>query len=288
MKITHAEARDFVEARLKIADLDEKFKRDKLSLLNELIQAFHNAIPFHNIKLLSFAKEKRRRPNETEINADILSGLGGLCVVNNTGFKNLLEALNYNVVLLPSAVKLEFDHVVILAKIDGNDYLVDVGCGYPTFEAIPLDFETESKVYRYSFLKLRFIREDGFIKRLHNHSRLIPTSAQGNSTLWVKFYHFKVTPVDLTFFDETLQTVYTVPGTSPFLISLRAFRCAYGKAVGFYNDCLITEDENNDLVETKLQSSEEVKAKLLELFPMLHLHLVNAAMDTWEKDIKSV
>ena len=288
MKITHAEARDFVETRLKIVNLDEKFERDRLSLLNELIQAFHNVVPFHNIKLLSFAEEERRRPSEKEINADILSGLGGLCVVNNAGFKNLLEALNYSVTLIPSAVKLEFDHVVILAKVNGSEYLVDVGCGYPTFEAIPLDFETESKVYRYSFLKLRFIREDGFIKRLHNHSRLIPTSAQGNSTVWVKFYHFKVTPVDLAFFDETMQTVYTVPGTSPFLISLRAFRCANGKAVGFYNDRLITEDESNNLVETKLQGSEEVKTKLLEFFPMLHLNLVNAALDTWEKDIKSV
>ena len=290
MKITSAEAKEFIEKKLRIEKLDEKLNRDKLSLLNELIKAFHENIPFHNIGLLSLAKEERRQPNVEEINCSILSGTGGLCIVNNAGFKNLLEALNFDVSLIPSAVKNEYDHVLILAEVEKTRYIVDVGCGYPTLEAIPLDFSSESKIYRQSFLKFRFVRKGDVIERLHNHSRLIPTASStappGNSTLWVKFYHFRVTPVDLSFFDETVGAVYTVPGTSPFLVSLRAFRYSNIGTVAFYNDRLLTEDDNNDLVETRLQSVEEIKSKLVELFPMLNLTLVNAALDVWEKDIR--
>ena len=290
MKITNVEARDFVEKRLRIEELDEKFNRDKLGLLNELIKSFHENIPFHNIRLLSLAKEERRQPNEKEINSSILSGIGGLCIVNNAGFKNLLEALNFDVVLMPSAVKSEYDHVLILAEIGKTQYIVDVGSGYPTLEAVPLDFDSESKIYRNSFLKFRFIRKGDVIERLHSHSRLVspvPSIApQANSTLWVKFYHFRVTPVDLSFFDETVGAVYTVPGVSPFLVSLRVFRHSNNGTVAFYNNRLLTEDDNNDLIETRLQSTEEIKSKLLELFPMLNLTLVNAALDVWERDIR--
>ena len=290
MAVTNAEAKEFVEKKLKIDKLEEKFNQDKLSLLNEIIKAFHEAIPFHNLSLLCLKKHERRQPNETEITSSILSGNGGLCIVNNAGIKNLLQALGYKVMLVPSAVKNEYDHVMILAEIEKMQYVIDVGSGYPTFEAIPLDFDDESKVYKDSFLKYRFVRKDDIIERLHNHSRFIRSqssiTSQENSKLWRRFYHFKVTPVNLSFFDEALYQVYTEPDASPFLMSLRAFRCSSGRAVAICNNFLLTEDDNNDLVGTKLESLEEMKSKLAEFFPMLHLDLINAALDRWEKDIK--
>ena len=103
-----------------------------------------------------------------------MSGIGGLCIVNNLGFKNLLQALRYNVVLIPGAVMNEFDHAVILAKIEERQYLVDIGCGYPKLQAIPLDFDEESKVYKFSFVKFYFVRKGDVIERFQSHSRLVP------------------------------------------------------------------------------------------------------------------
>ena len=57
--------------------------------------------------------------------------------------------------------------------IKGNLFLVDVECGYPAFEAVPVNFEEESAVYKHSFLEYKFVKskETSDVIRLHRTSK---------------------------------------------------------------------------------------------------------------------
>ncbi len=72
--------------------------------------------------------------------------------------KLLLEALGYSVYHISSHVSdgpTEENHVITIVTFDGIKYLVEIGCGYPTFQPIPLNFEDESIVYKESFIKYK-------------------------------------------------------------------------------------------------------------------------------------
>ena len=56
-----------------------------------------------------------------------------------------------------------------------NVFLIHLGCGYPTFEAVPVNFEEESVVYKHSFLEYKFVKSKEttgiVIKRFHRTSK---------------------------------------------------------------------------------------------------------------------
>ena len=57
--------------------------------------------------------------------------------------------------------------------IEGNLFLVDVGCGYPAFKAIPVNFEEESAVYKNLVLEYKLVKskETSDVIRLHRTSK---------------------------------------------------------------------------------------------------------------------
>ena len=93
--LTLQEAERFAVEVLKVPYKAERVKNDPVSLLNEMTQAFHAAIPFHGISLLSVPAKERSLPSVEQIKEDVLAGRGGLCYTLNTFMKLFLEALGY-------------------------------------------------------------------------------------------------------------------------------------------------------------------------------------------------
>jgi len=66
---------------------------------------------------------------------------GGVCFELASMFERLLRALGYQSSLILGAVTFPGAHQAVVVKLDEGRYLVDVGCGSPLFEPIPLDGE---------------------------------------------------------------------------------------------------------------------------------------------------
>ena len=61
------EAERFAVEVLKVPFTAERVKNDPVSLLNELIRAFHTKIPFQDISLISMPAKERRMPTVEQI-----------------------------------------------------------------------------------------------------------------------------------------------------------------------------------------------------------------------------
>ena len=104
--------------------------------------------------------------------------------------------------------KVTNDHIMTRVDIERNVFLVDVGCGYPTFEAVPVNFEEEFVVYKQSFLEYKFVKSKEttaiVIKRFHRTSKtwkeLFKRTIKMDQDGWWQFYHVDLTPRNLDFF----------------------------------------------------------------------------------------
>ncbi|XP_015520536.2 uncharacterized protein LOC107224838 [Neodiprion lecontei] len=140
-----AAAKAFVKDTLSV-----EFFQDKSDLLNKIVRAFFEKVPFQNIST-SILPPEQRFPTEQVIIENGISLKGGLNIHNNCFLKMLLEALSYKVHLVAASVvhppkskapRRFGNHCAILVRDlekPGDLHLVDVGSGYPVFKAVPLD-----------------------------------------------------------------------------------------------------------------------------------------------------
>ena len=193
-------------------------KEDSLNVLNKLIRTFHFKVPFQNIGLLAKSFGTQDIPTSEEIKSDGLTGVGGLCYTNNVFFCNLLQAIGYRTQLVSGTCnpKHPNNHIATLvndvAEL-GDKYLVDVGCGYPTLQAVPLGFENESPVYKNIFLQYKFVKlGSGHYERQHllnlGKERLISLQSSCYSEKWERYYDFEDVPRDLSYFKPAMTEVY--------------------------------------------------------------------------------
>ena len=120
----------------------------------------------------------------------------------------LLNSLGYNVHTALENVQSDDDHVVVIVKnveSTGDSYLADVGFGFPTFEAVPLDFEVETDVYQQSFPTFKHVRHSDRIARLSKtglNTELEKGADKKGGFLcekgWKIAYDFSVDPRDLS------------------------------------------------------------------------------------------
>ncbi|XP_002735022.1 uncharacterized protein LOC100375173 [Saccoglossus kowalevskii] len=293
---TKEEATEFIEDTLEIKDPLKQFDVNRLVLLNNIIRAIQNNIPFQNITLLCLQKNDRRAPTMEEIKRDGLSLVGGICSVNNVFVKCLLETIGFNIDYVSATVTHPDNHFLCIASNvmhQGDKYMVEVGCGYPTFEAIPLDFEEESSIYKFSFMQFKLVRNHGIIERQHfrhseTHLRLGNDPVHKNlSGQWVRFYDFKVTPVEYCHFDSPMHQVYTVPGASPFLLSLRLVVFNDERCSVVRDNLHLQEGDDNKLhVVERLESKETMIACISKICPQLPELDIKCAVEMWETEIK--
>ena len=290
MNLGKEEAIQFVTNVLGIPDPDRKLQEDRVAFLNEIIKAIHCSVPFQNITLLVQDVVDQHVPTMEEIKADLLGKKGGLCYAVGVFGTYLLQALGYDAYMCAGSIMI-FDsgnHVICIVRnltSPGSLHMVDAWTGWPTFEAIPLNFQDESPVYNFSFLEFKFIRKGTLIQRYHRKGESyaeIPFHTDQHLDGWRKMCEFDMAiPREIPFFEQPMSRVYKQPGDlSPFLVSFRAVTYKDLKLIAIRDDKLLLEKDGHEVETTKLQSRKEVCEAVTKYFPQFAAEDVMKALDS--------
>ncbi len=252
-------------------------KEDRLKLLSEIFEAYQTKIPFQSLSLMSKPLSNRRRPTIEESVAQVEAGKGGLCYSVNVFLKIILDALGYSTYhTLANCMGMGDNHIMTIAKdvvTPGDKFIVDAGTGIHT-ELIPLNFEKESPVHNDSFLKYKYVWEDGLLKRYNLRGE---RKGEGK---WEVFYVSDMVPKDLVDFDTPMSQVYTDPSKIPFHTSMRAIKFLSTKAVCICDMKLLVEDDSHVFQEKKFGCEAEFLDAVKEHFPQL-LEDAKKALTNW-------
>lgn len=286
----------FLRDVLKLEEPEKEKEKCSWELLNKVIHAMYNTLPFQCLTLMAKPLEERHRPTDDEIKSAMFQGLGGLCYTLNLFTYHLLKYLGYdvhlNTSLVPDATTTTDNHLVVLLKNlrkDGDIHLVDAGCGHPTFQAISLDFETESPMFQESFLRYKFVKHGCKIRRLHDPASnpLIPgnmCSEAKSDDYFELFYEFEIKPTaDIDDVKPYMDIVYTDPDYTPFHKSLRAMKYKNDRLILICNSKLALETENGEITVTTIGSDEELEKAYRTYFPEFDEFTVRNAIRNWRQ-----
>lgn len=288
MGLSKKEALHFVTDILGISSPLKLFEDDPELLLDKLIKSFQTTIPFQNITLLSQPEAERHLPTWKEIKTDVMCCKGGICYTGGTFMYFLLVALGYETYIPAAYIGAGFSFMNHISSIvqnltyPGSKHLVDVATGFPTYQAIPLDFVKESPIYNNGFLEYKFIIDGDIIARVHRRGDLVPpTNNIYVKDGWRVYSKLNLTPQSLTDFKQDMTTVYTKPGvpSSPFLVSFRAVLFRELKLMAIKDNSLMLENSNHEVEVTKLSSSEEMVKVVTKYFPKCGEEDVRKAID---------
>jgi len=226
------------------------FEQEDPSLdhLRRLVSAQLIRVPFENISKLYLKKTQ----NASYIPSLVkhLDGierfsLGGTCYANNPYFAELLRHCGYEVDLCGADMTRPDVHVVSIVRIEGREYLVDVGYGAPFFEPMALDLDESLEIV---FGGSRYV--------LH------PRDARGGSRMdhlrdgeLIHGYVAKPEPREIDHFDEVIRESYTEAATFMNVVVVERFFS--GHSVRIHNFTL-TESTPDNATTTQLADKEEL------------------------------
>ncbi len=124
-------------------------ERPSLDHLTRLVRAQVIRVPFENISKLWLKKTRGATyiPSLDEhLDGIERHNLGGTCYANNPYFALLLRRLGYDVTICGADMSKPDVHVVSLVRLDGREYLVDVGYGAPFLEPMPRDLDHTTEI----------------------------------------------------------------------------------------------------------------------------------------------
>ena len=279
----HDAALKLLQDSWRIKDVEKRLKTDRKALLDEVVVGVQEKVIFQTISVMASEPGRLKRPTFAEIKQNCLCAVGGVCYSINIFTWCLLKALGFSAKVCrarvgPISPATSSSHLVVLVYgiLEPNDlFLIDCGCGYPTFQAVPLDFEKESPVYQDSFIKCKYVRDDGMILRMQN------STPETSTTEEIKrlFYSFVPQP-DLL--EDTIHSEYAsrIPELQ-LTQKPRALLFPRGKAVIIVGNRLMIEKEEGKLETTVLESDEEVVRAYGIHFPQLEEELVRKAITRW-------
>jgi arylamine N-acetyltransferase len=224
-----------------------------LEHLRRLVHAQLIRVPFENISKLFL----KRTQNASFIPSlkEHLDGIerfnfGGTCYANNPYFAELLQHCGYDVDLCGADMTRPNVHVVSIVRIEGREYLVDVGYGAPFFEPMALDLDDR--------LEITFGR-NGYV--LH------PGDAQGRWRMdhfrdgeLIHGYIAKPEPRAIHQFAEVIRHSYSPAATFMNVVVIERF--FPDRSVRFHN-LSITESTPGSATTTQLANKMEL-AEVIE------------------------
>jgi arylamine N-acetyltransferase len=119
--------------------------------LRRLVCAQLIQVPFENISKLFLKKTQSASfiPSlEEHLDGIERFNFGGTCYANNSFFSEFLRHSGYEVDLRGADMTRPNVHVVSVVRLDGREYLVDVGYGAPFDAPMPLDLDREQEIVR--------------------------------------------------------------------------------------------------------------------------------------------
>jgi arylamine N-acetyltransferase len=117
--------------------------------LRRLVRAQLVRVPFENISKVYLKKTRGASsiPNlEEHLDGIEGFGFGGTCYANNPHFASLLRHCGYDVDLCGADMTRPDVHVASIARLEGREYLVDVGYGAPFYEPMLRDLERKHEI----------------------------------------------------------------------------------------------------------------------------------------------
>ncbi|XP_071479605.1 uncharacterized protein [Diadema antillarum] len=284
-QLTLDEARAFLSNVLEMTSPESKLQSDPESFLNELIVAWLHHIPFQTIKEISVPHHERHLPSIPEIKSDMFSRLGGVCYDHSVFCYLLLKTLGFCVSLTPCDVSYTDSHAISIVHNltkEGSRHIVDVGTGYPTFRAIPMDFEQVSPEYTDSFLRYRYIYEGDLIIRQH-HVDTDPRAALWPDRVKDGWYYFiyihHKTQVSIPYFDVAMTRIYKeLLPSPPYLSSPRCMAWPNKQFVCIKDTTLLLETVPGTVKKSYLKSRDDILAEFSKYFPQVPLDSVGVAL----------
>ena len=133
-----------------------------LVALRRLTRAHVRRVPFENsASLIRRASNLGRPVPPLDPNVILTSWIGGesggVCFDLSSQFQRLLRTIGYDATPILARISFPGSHHAIVVRFDSDRYLLDIGCGSPLFEPIPLDRTTE---WSYAGLSFRFRADD--------------------------------------------------------------------------------------------------------------------------------
>jgi arylamine N-acetyltransferase len=131
--------------------LEVERERPSLDQLRRLVRAQLIRVPFENISKLFLKKTRGAAfiPSlEEHLDGIERFNFGGTCYANNPYFAELLRHSGFEVDLCGADMTRPDVHVVSMVRLEGREYLVDVGYGAPFDAPMPLDLDREQEIVR--------------------------------------------------------------------------------------------------------------------------------------------
>lgn len=119
------------------------------AFLRQLVAAYVTRVPFENVsKLFRFVRQGLAGVPDAETFLDGLEhlGFGGTCYANNYHLYRLLGALGFDVALCGADMRAPDVHAVVMAEVEGHEYLLDAGYAAPFLEPLPRDLAHDHEV----------------------------------------------------------------------------------------------------------------------------------------------
>lgn len=187
----------------------------------------------------------------------VVNKRGGFCYELNGLFNELLKELGYQTKIISARVfdgegfGPEYDHLAILAKVDGEEYLVDVGFGDFTAEPLKFVFDEEQQ------------DKNGLFK-LQKHDAGYFEVLKKKGEEWESDYIFKDLARDLAEFTGMCNFHQTSPESHFTKNKLCSIMTADGRKT--LTEKKFIQTKNGEKVETEINSDEEFNEILEQEF----------------------
>jgi len=237
---------EIFERYLSILGIEQE--EPSLDHLRRLVRAQLIRVPFENISKLYLKKTQNASyiPSlEEHLEGIERFHFGGTCYANNPYFAELLRHCGFDVDLCGADMTRPDVHMVSFVRIEGREYLVDVGYGAPFYGPMPRDLEREHEI---AFGENRFVLhpQDGQGQSRMDHLR--------NGKL-IHGYLAKPEPRKIEHFDEVIRHSYTDAAT--FMNVAVVERFFTDRSVRFHN-FTFTESTPDGTTTTRLADKKEL------------------------------
>ena len=219
-----------------------------LDHLRRLVRAQLVRVPFENISKLYLKKTQNASyiPSlEEHLDGIERFHFGGTCYANNPYFAELLHHCGYDADLCGADMTKPDVHVVSMIRLEGREYLVDVGYGAPFYEPMPRDLEREHEVVFGSNLFVLHPRDvEGRTRMDHLRDGKL-----------IHGYLAKPEPRKIEHFDEVIRHSYTDAATFMNVVVVERFFT--DRSVRFHNFDF-TESTPDGTTTTRLADKKEL------------------------------
>lgn len=252
MKRVMKEKNQFVKEYLKVVNYKGEVNKN-IETLREIHKKHLLNIPFENLNIIN--KIPLEFNFESLCNKIIKEGRGGLCYELNGLFLQLLREIGFDAQFLGAQVSEygnEYDHVLIMVKLDGESWLLDVGFGDNFLYPIKLILNEPQKDIK------------GYYKIVKSKDEQYDLVKSKDNKLYNKQYTFTLKERRLEEFEDRCRWFETSESSRFNKYKLCAKETEHGR-ISLKDYRLLSIDGEN-IVEKPINDDIEFKFNLKKLF----------------------